>query len=483
MNRSFKQFLTAFDRSEQGTVAVVFGLMGIAMFLIMGMAIDFSRWYHSKQVTKAAMDAAVLAGAKSLQNDSSDVDGALAVAQQFYQENTRKRLAVQNDTIAFKTANNNTSIAVEGNAYIPTLVLGLAGIKRLALLDNSGADYSQVELARGGNAGTNLEISLMLDITGSMQGDKIDDLKDAAKALIDIVVWDDQSEYTSRVALVPFSQAVNLGSTYFNAITNKNTVSTVVQAVGQIGNSSSVNTVQTGGGNGKGNKGKSNKGKGNGGDDNDNNSGGGSSQNYGPCAVDREGPDALTDEAPGPGSYIQVYDIAKQVNSHTKDMACRPGNITILPLTSDKDALNDKVDSFVADGWTAGSVGTAFAWYMLSPEWADIWPAESEPASYSDTGTTKIAILMTDGEYNTWYNGNGNGNASQQAVSLCRNMKAKGITVYTVGFDLGGNQTAINTLASCATDASHAYIADDGDSLRKAFREIATRMSPIYLSK
>ncbi len=42
----------------------------------------------------------------------------------------------------------------------------------------------------------------------------------AAKDLIDIVVWDDQSKYTSRVALAPFSAAVNVGD-YFTAITGK----------------------------------------------------------------------------------------------------------------------------------------------------------------------------------------------------------------------------------------------------------------------
>ena len=42
---------------------------------------------------------------------------------------------------------------------------------------------------------------------------KIDAVKKAAKDLIDIVVWDDQSQYTSRVALAPFADAVNVGTT------------------------------------------------------------------------------------------------------------------------------------------------------------------------------------------------------------------------------------------------------------------------------
>ena len=120
---------------------------------------------------------------------------------------------------------------------------------------------------------------------------------------------------------------------------------------------------------------------------------------------------------------------------------------------------------------------------MLSPDWAEIWPDDSTPASYSDPKTKKYAILMTDGEYNTWYNGNSNGDASQQAVTLCANMKAKGIKVYTVGFDSRRQSEGHQTLRSCATDASHAYVAENGDELKEAFRDIALKLSNLYLSK
>ena len=65
------------------------------------------------------------------------------------------------------------------------------------------------------SGGSNIEVSLMLDVTGSMCDPctKINALKTAAKDLIDIVVWDDQSQYTSRVALAPFADAVNVGTT------------------------------------------------------------------------------------------------------------------------------------------------------------------------------------------------------------------------------------------------------------------------------
>lgn len=54
-------------------------------------------------------------------------------------------------------------------------------------------------------------------------------------------------------------------------------------------------------------------------------------------------------------------------------------------------------------------------------------------------------------------------------------MKAAGIAVYTVGFALGGSQTAIDTLRNCATSSGYFYNSTTGDELRQAFRDIASR--------
>ena len=89
---------------------------------------------------------------------------------------------------------------------------------------------------------------------------------------------------------------------------------------------------------------------------------------------------------------------------------------------------------------------------------------------------------MNSGQYPTCSSA-ANGCSTTQARALCTNMKAKGITVYTVGFQLGGNQTAIDTLNQCATDPTKFYNAADGEQLKQAFRDIALHLSSLYLSK
>ena len=148
-------------------------------------------------------------------------------------------------------------------------------------------------------------------------------------------------------------------------------------------------------------------------------------------------------------------------------------------------------------------MGTAWAWYALSPNFSGLWPSATNNARpYSDMTVLnvhgqptlkKIAILMTDGDYNTQYcNGldsgygvNCNGNAynadsQTQAGSLCTNMKAKGIEVYTIGAQVSTN--AKNFLKSCATDANHYYDATDGTKLHQAFIDIAYKLVQPYLA-
>jgi hypothetical protein len=68
-------------------------------------------------------------------------------------------------------------------------------------------------------------------------------------------------------------------------------------------------------------------------------------------------------------------------------------------------------------------------------------------------------------------------------------MKAAGIKVYTVGFQLGGSQLAIDTLRNCASTApddpqgtsSYFFNAASGDELKAAFRQIALQLSTLRL--
>ncbi len=185
------------------------------------------------------------------------------------------------------------------------------------------------------------------------------------------------------------------------------------------------------------------------------------------CVTERTGSKAFTDDSPTGIDALGA-----------KAAACPPN--AVLPLTADKNQLLTYVNGLVPDGSTAGHLGTAWAWYTISPEWNAVWPPGSAAKPYGAGGTIKAVILMTDGIYNTAYEP-GNGDSIQQALALCAAMKLKDVVVYTVAFDAPA--AAVATLEACASTPSRAFVASNGSALREAFRAIADEMTSIRLSK
>jgi Flp pilus assembly protein TadG len=456
--RAAARFSLRFRDDTCGNVAIIFALVSVVLMLAIGAAVDVGRWLHARDQTVAAIDAAVLAGGRALQTNSSDKSGAIAAAKKYYDENVTSRLPVINDSVNFAVAPDGMGMRASGTAFIKTPFLQFAAIDKLPLLSTSQTDFGKSQIAVGGNGGENIEVSVMLDVTLSMQGTKINDLKTAAKDLVNIIIWADQSKFTSKVALVPFSEDIRLPSTALNKArgTGLATCKELNNGTSKTCGSKQAN---------------------------------GTTRYYlSPCAVERKGTQKYTDVAPGSGNYVMA--------NYTDDGNCTiPSSGEVVPLTSDKTSLISKIDKLSVAGGTAGHLGTAWAWYMLAPNWASLWSSASQPKAYGTADLRKIAILMTDGEYNTQYDTNGvktglsdagaqvNGDTTTQARALCTNMKAKGIVVYTVGFGDGMTSKAKQTLQDCATDSTKYYNADDGDELKQAFRDIALKLSSLYLSK
>ena len=434
--RTSKSLRHRFNEDRSGTIAVIFALT-ISLFLIVaGSGTDYLRLSSAKAQQQAAIDAAVLAAGRVLQV-TGDADAAIEAARQHFDRN--KSLITVRDVTKFKIVADGTIVRATCDSAVATPFWRFAGIAELPI-----RIAAEAKLSVGNNSKTNFEISMMLDVTGSMSGNKLKNMKLAAKDLIDIVVWKDQSQYTSKIALVPFAPAVNVGQ-YFEAVTGKN-------PAGSAGTPATPAMA--------------------------------------PCVVDRADSHRYTDTAPGPGAWIPTWNDSKR--SHAGKTNCTP-TVAIMPLTNDKDALKSHVDSFKSDAATAGALGTAWAWHMISPDWASIWPQASQPAAYSDLTELnsrgnpvlrKIAILLTDGDYNRYAGSEQSPETvSNHAKEICKAMKAKGITVYTIGFSIGSSGTAYETMRDCATTPSHFFNSKSGDQLRQAFREIALQIATLRISK
>ncbi|RYZ13752.1 MAG: TadE/TadG family protein [Alphaproteobacteria bacterium] len=210
-----------------------------------------------------------------------------------------------------------------------------------------------------------------------------------------------------------------------------------------------------------------------------------------PCIVERYGDDRYTDVSP---------ETARLGINYTANGTCTRTNY-VTPLTANKTQLTAQINALSTGGNTAGQLGIAWAWYLLSPNFADIWTAapENVPQAYGARDSAKVAILMTDGEFNAQtcdglFSSSdctpdnpttvpGPSASFRQARMFCDAMRARNIIVYTVGLELNNAQFSDDFLLACATSPQNAFLASNTEELEQAFKDIAVSINRLRLSR
>lgn len=460
MRISFSKFsLRQFLKDRRGVAAVAFAVT-FAVLAPMTLGIfDIYTMTEQQGKLQDALDAAALYAARSPATTNTEVNAignkALGANLQLVSGAT-----LQSSNFTLVTAAGDTKITGSASVNLPAY----------APMEFVHSPITvTTEVTRPGN---NLEVAMVLDITGSMAGASITSLQSAANQLIDLVVSDTQTPYYSKVAIVPYANSVNAG-TYAAAARGAVLPSTDINCKNGANKLGCPNYTFT----------------------NANNSSKTFPSNN--CVSERTGSEAFTDTGPSTAKVGWAY-------ASTSSNSCITA--TIQPLSSDKTSLHNTIGTLTAGGSTAGHIGLAWGWYMVSPNWSSLWPSSSQPAAYGTDKLIKAVILMTDGAFNTDYcngviskdSGSGSGSSSDhincnspnsdaftQAQTLCHNMKAlpHPVIIYTVGFNVGSDPSAQAILSQCATDASHVYFPSSGSSLQVAFQSIAADLNKLRISR
>ncbi|MDB5561466.1 MAG: hypothetical protein JWN11_884 [Hyphomicrobiales bacterium] len=595
--------LKRFRSDERGAFGIIFAAMAIVLVATSGAVVDYTSVEQARTRAQVALDAAALALQPQIYVANYDIKGkAQAVLLERLSDGRGTWNACTGtptppcgsiDTVTTDTVNG--TLTLSGKIVVPMNFVSLVGVNQMTVAMTSQATRGSL----------NIEVALALDTTGSMSGQKIEDLRAATLSLIGIVVKDVQTPTYSKMAIVPYSVGVNMSSYAAavrgpvvggQAITNVSWASSLskpitsttktnpvvvtaptngfltgdrvyiknVSGMTQVnGNvytvaNATTNTFELQSVNGSN---YNNAGSGgtvtrcqatncelvvtatsHGLANNDNvyikSTSGLGSVNNNVFSVSGVTPNTyvlINTFGPNYGTYTsggssycvrqgcQYYYFATgmtpyQINNCVSERTTNaynnePPTITLLgrdytsgggaclgqtitPLTTDKTVLNAAANALTAGGGTAGHIGLAWAWYMVSPKFGYLWPNASQPADYTAPNTLKAVILMTDGEFNTAYckdvisNDSGgpincnapNGSSLVQAAALCTAIKATGTILYTVGFQLG-TQSARDLLSQCATDSAHYFNALTGTDLSDAFKEIGRDLAALRVSR
>ncbi len=481
------RLLRRFASCIRGSAAIAFGLSLIPMMGIAGMAIDYASALRANQLLKAAADAASLAVAQS---GATNPDAAEDVAMAYFPDNSPLRSMLKYFDVQVKIEANNV-YAVTASGSLPTTLTKVLGIDALKLNITSKAAVGM------GTA----EIALVLDNTGSMAGARIDALKSASALLLDkIEAATDPS--TRKVGLVPFGQYVNVGlssrgqpwlsvpNDYVETTTEcemerpivsktncrmvTKTVTRYTQgAPYQVAVTSVVDGVST-----VTYKTRYEQGT--------------PYQEtvteeecdyvYGDpvsvCETDTD--DHEWEGCVGSRNYPlntqALADITNPVPG-IMDVECTEG---LTRLTSDLSSIRSRISSMSPSGETYIPSGLIWGWRVLSHQ-----SPFADGADPSNAAVRKIMVLMTDGA-NTKsprypdHKGSDAALANRLSLELCTNIKAAGIQIFTVAFNVT-DPTALDVMTRCATGRPYAYSASGATELAEAFSKIGQSLAQLRL--
>ncbi len=466
-----KKSFRTFSKDDKGSVAMILALIIVPLMIMIGFAIDFLRATNYRSKAAEALDIALLMTAQQYAYDKT-IDVSAKTQANFNANWVGQALPPPTITAQVLPDNN-----IKGtiSSTIPTTFMQIIG-----------HDQMPIDVVSQVTANTkNLELVLVLDNTGSMdKPGKIDTLKTAASDLVTTVMANNGATNNVKVGIAPFSRYVNVGidkaGKNWLKVPAPSCYKPLIHPEQCSGGTSGTPTTCY---------------------DNEGNpyacTTGGSN---GTCPPSAYGSEVCKTWDGCVGSRDVPHNTEDDI--YTTPTTKIPGIITwgdyacpkkVTPLTDSQSTILNNISAMNADGATYIPHGLMWGWRLLS----DQEPFDQgEP--YTNTKVTKVMVLMTDGENtrypsypyhnSAYFSGTNNLDPAKTAISngltatACTNIKAKGIKIYTVAFQVTDAPTK-SMLETCASDPENYYDATSATALTQAFRDITLELINLRVAK
>ncbi|MBX3550122.1 MAG: TadE/TadG family protein [Xanthobacteraceae bacterium] len=416
---SFRRFWSGVP-SRSGNVAIIFALAIVPIIGSVGAAVDYSMANSNRSSMQKALDATALALAKLMPLSQAQLDQK---GWEFFSASLgTMKVDMPKSGLVITTPTIGKIHLTATGQYSPQ-ISGIMGISTFPVAAETEVQWGMKKL----------ELALALDNTGSMaSSNKMTELKKAAKNLLTTLQASVMKPGDVKVSIIPFHKQVRVDTSVYNYSGSwlkwndwdKNNQN----CTGNWWNYSCSPKNHN---------------------------------SWDGCIADRDQPNDASDNAP--------------TGNATKFPAqqCSYSLATLLPLTYDWTALNNKIDSMNPDGNTNVSIGLQWAWHSLTSG----EPLTQAAAAADDL--SKYIILMTDGE-NTENRWTTNSNSIDlRTAATCAAVKAAGIKIYTIRVIEGD----ANLLRNCASDPSMYFDVQTASQLTSVFNSIGATLAQLHLSQ
>ncbi len=449
-----KSLSTRFICSTSGAFAPIFAIAVLALFAVIGVAVDYSYMLNKKSKYGNYADAAVLAAAVSGKTEKSELE---KVAMDTVSALSSEVLTTKLE----KTDDGRISVQVTSQ-YKP-LIMQVLGYK--------GGEISAI----AGSllpTGKKLNLALVLDTTTSMGKEgKIASLKSAATTLLNTVEKLDDGSGNAEVSLIPFAEYTRIEPADYKGVDWLREGKPYTRSWGVVNLSKSTGCTKTG--------------------------------------INESAITVCSKPVYDTQTYTWVWEgcigsrrdgYHKVPGYHGRKMegfafaprgSCRNYTTTpMMELTDDFDLLKKNVNNLMIGGLTYIPSGLIWGWRSLDPE--EPFKKGAEKASNS---VNNVLVLLTDGSNSqylsekTQYNYPGYYHvldeisvakekeaqviADKLTSELCTLIKNDGIRIITVAFKVTDVKTK-NMLTQCATSSDDYYNAENPAALETAFDKIGS---------
>lgn len=512
LSEIFKCMVVEYVQNTVAAIAIAFAIMAPIIIGAAGMALDYSQAYLVQQRLAQAIDAAALAAAAG-STDPTEIEQRV---QDFFDANYPP------DKLGFtfepSVTVNGDEVYVSGNAYYDTMFLKIVGVEEIDV----SADTTVQREVQG------LEVALVLDNTGSMaSNNNIGALKEASESFINILFDRTSNPNFIRIGMVPYANSVRVGRyglglnpdgsdydgdpfvvlppgmSYTTDHTSANWYGCVVEhndtgytaAATHFPNSKGQLWYDTGG-----------NPDGHGWDPRDTNNDPYPNDVFnttfeGPWDIYAYGrvinrnqecdwyggySNSRCSDCTGySGRCDSAHCFCWRSNSnHGTNSGCPYANI--MPLSSDRDALLDNLDTMRPHGATLGNIGMLWGGRLLSPE-----PPFEEGSDWDDVNWRKAIVMMTDGDnvrdsrYSSfWFRSEHEltvADFNERFEETCEALKERGVTIYTITFSSGINDTTKGYYERCASSIDNHYDAPTQERLIEVFQTISRELSNLHI--
>jgi Flp pilus assembly protein TadG len=453
--------LQSFLRDRAGNIGMIFCASLFAIVGSAGLAVDYSRAGTARAELQASLDSAILASARRASTGDAN---ALNAVERFVEASFAAKHPEMSVEVTASTTPDGRVVAT-ATGRVPMALMQVLGVSEVPIAARAAAQF-------GAGAA---EVALVLDNTRSMQGSKMDALKQGAKELVDILFEPRDAQLSVRVGVVPFAQYVNVGMSYRNE--SWMSVAPDSSTPGEYCRNEYPNAVSS------------------------------NCRPHSYTAYDDGMPYTVNTTICDTVYGDPVWTCSPTVDTQTWNgcAGSRPYPIessasddfsvpvpgamnTSCPqpltrLSNNPASIKSEIEAMTTVGETYMPAGLAWGWRILSPR----GPFGDGDDVLTRPDLKKFLVLMTDGS-NTIsptypkHEGGDKALANDLTAETCASIKARGTYIYAIAFEVP-DPVIQDVLKDCATAPPYYYVAEDSDDLREAFAAIANSISAVRLTQ